>query len=250
MRSKSPRLLTVDLMIPAKSQFVGREHELRLIWSQYKAAGDGNARVVLLVGELGIGKTRLLNEVAYRAMHDGATVLRGEASDSEGMPPYLPFLEALGRYIRATPLDQLREQVGAAPLILASILPELTGRLGELPAASSLPSDQNRLRLYEAIGSFLEVISTSHPLVLTLDDLQWADSASLDLLCHIIRYQPKTKLLVVGSYREGEMGRNVALDRAIVELRRQRALTQVRVDPLSAEEIEAIAISYLGGPIS
>src|SRR5437588_10998743 len=202
MRSMSSRLLTVDHMIPANSRFVGRDHELQLILSQYQVTREGSARVVLLVGELGIGKTRLLDEVAARALHNGAIVLRGEASDSEGMPPYLPFLEALGRYIRATPLDQLREQVGIAPQVLASILPELTGRLGELPAAYTLPPEQKRLRLYEAIGSFLELISTSHPLVLTLDDLQWADSASLDLLCHIIRHQPKAKLLVVGSYRE------------------------------------------------
>ena len=166
MRSMYPRLLEVNHLIPAHSQFVDRQHELGLIWSQYKAAKDGSAKVVLLVGELGIGKTRLLDEVAYRALHDGAIVLRGEASDFEGMPPYLPFLEALGQYIRATPLDQLREQVGVAPQVMASILPELTGRLGELPANYLLLPEQKRLRLYEAIGSFLEAISASHPLVL------------------------------------------------------------------------------------
>lgn len=249
MRSM-PHRSVVDGMIPARSPLVGRKDELQLIWSQYRIAMNGNARVVLLAGELGIGKTRLLDEIADRALPEGATVLQGEASDSEGMPAYLPFLIALGRYIRAIPLDQLREQVSVAPQILASILPEISGRLGELPATYSLPQEQKRFRLYEAIGSFLEAISTSRPLLLTLDDLQWADSASLNLLCHIIRYQPEAKLLVVGSYREGEVSRNTALDHAIIELGRQRVLTRVKIDPLSEDEIEELAVNYLKGPIS
>lgn len=249
MRSM-PHRSVVDGMIPARSPLVGRKDELQLIWSQYRIAMNGNARVVLLAGELGIGKTRLLDEIADRALPEGATVLQGEASDSEGMPAYLPFLIALGRYIRAIPLDRLREQVSVAPQILASILPEISGRLGELPATYSLPQEQKRFRLYEAIGSFLEAISTSRPLLLTLDDLQWADSASLNLLCHIIRYQPEAKLLVVGSYREGEVSRNTALDHAIIELGRQRVLTRVKIDPLSEDEIEELAVNYLKGPIS
>ena len=95
----------------SSSQFVGRQRELELIWNQYEAARSGSARIVLMVGELGIGKTRLLDEVATRTIQDGAIVLRGSASESEGMPPYLPFLEALGRYIRTTPLNELHKQI-------------------------------------------------------------------------------------------------------------------------------------------
>jgi len=163
------------------SQFIGRQHELTLIWNQYKVACTGSARVVLLSGEPGIGKTRLLEEFTALAVEDGATILQGSASDFEGMPPYLPFLEAFGQYIRITPLELLREQVGTSPQILASILPELATRLGELPATYQIPPEQARLRLYEAIGTFLDAISTSNVLVLTLDDLHLADAASLDL---------------------------------------------------------------------
>lgn len=232
------------------SQFIGRQHELTLIWSQYKVASTGSARVVLLSGEPGIGKTRILEEFTALATDDGATILRGSASDFEAMPPYLPFIEALGQYVHATPPDRLREQVATAPQILASILPELTTRLGELPATYQIPPEQARLRLYEAIATFLEAISASNVLVLTLDDLHLADSASLDLFCYIMRHQLKARLLVLGTYHESELDRTPALHRAVNELDHLRILTTIALTPLSTKEIEALAVSYLGGPIS
>lgn len=232
------------------SQFVGRQHEMASLLNQYEAAKSGWTKVVLLAGEVGIGKTRLLDEFASRVAEDGAAVLQGSASDSEGMPPYLPFLEALGRYIRATPLHTLSEQIVVAPQILASILPELATRMGDFPTAYPLLPEQTRLRLYEAIGMLLEAISVPHMLVLTLDDLHWADTSSLDLLCYIAHHHTKAKLLIVGTYREGELDGNTALERTVTELARQRILAKIEVGPLSATESEALAVSYLDGSIS
>src|SRR5450631_3555434 len=99
------KLLTEYTIATSAPQFVGRQREIKSLWNQYKAARGGSARVALLVGELGVGKTRLLDEFALRAKKDGAIVLRGGTSESEGMPPYLPFLEALGQHIRETPLS-------------------------------------------------------------------------------------------------------------------------------------------------
>src|SRR5437588_9666592 len=84
---------------------IGRQQELTLAMQRYEAARHGQAHVVLVAGAPGIGKTSLLNEIAARATHDGAIVLRGGASEAKGMPPYLPFLEALGSYIQETSLD-------------------------------------------------------------------------------------------------------------------------------------------------
>ena len=182
MSIEYPLSAVATLAPHATSRFVGRHHEMEVVSRQYEEVRNGCAAVVLLVGEQGIGKSRLLHEFARQAWHDGATVLEGGASEAEGMPPYLPFLEALGRYILEAPLDQLREQVQPAAHILATILPELATRLGELPAPHPLPPEQVRLRLYEAVGTFIEKMSAPHALVLALDDLQYADSASLDLL--------------------------------------------------------------------
>jgi predicted ATPase len=250
MAAQHTQTLVLDRTASSTAQFVGRQAELAFIWNQYEAAKGGRTRVVLLVGELGIGKTRLLDEVAARAVSDGATVLRGGASESEGMPPYLPFLEALGKHSRLTPIDQLREQVGATPQVLASILPELALRLGGQPGFYALPPEQARLRLYEAVGSFLEAISAAQVVVLTVDDLHWADSASLDLLRYITRHHAHARLLVLGTYREGEIDRNPALEGAVNEFVRQRGLTKIAVEPLTLEEIEALAVSYLAAPVS
>ncbi len=239
---------------------VGHQREMALLWDQFEAAARGRTHVVLITGEPGIGKTRLLDEMAARAERVGATILRGEASEAEGMPPYLPFLEALGRYVRTAPVDQLREQVSLEVTPLAGILPELATRLGELPPAYPLPPEQARLRLYEAVGSFLAAMATpasppttgkvARGVLLVIDDLHWADAASLGLLCHVVRHQPTAWLLILGTYREGEVGQNPALERALTELTRLRALTTLALTPLQADEIATLAANYLGGPIA
>ena len=105
---------------------VGRQREAALLWSRFETATSGRCDVTCVTGEPGIGKTHLLEEMAARAARSGAVVLWGNASAAEGMPPYLPFLEALGQYIQMTTPDRLHDQVGPAAPILVTILPELT----------------------------------------------------------------------------------------------------------------------------
>jgi tetratricopeptide (TPR) repeat protein len=165
------------------------------------------------------------------------------------MPPYLPFLEALGSYIRVTPPEQLRDQAGTMAPVLATILPELTVALGELPGSYPLPADQARLRLFEAVGLFLASLAGISPLVLLLDDLQWADPATLDLLRHVARQQSTARLLILGAYRAGELAGNPALERTLLDLHRARLLTSLIIGPLVEEEIATLAAARLGLPV-
>jgi DNA-binding NarL/FixJ family response regulator len=228
---------------------VGRVRELSILRSQVEVAADGRASVVLVAGEPGIGKTRLMEEAATRAANEGVVILRGGASQAEAMPPYLPFLEALGQHVRATAPERLREQAGETASILARILPELATRLGALPADYPLPPDQARLRLYEAVGAFLAAIASSSALILLLDDLHWADSATLDLLCYMLRSQPDARLLVLGAYRDGESADNPAFERAVAELNRLRLLRTVTLGPFPPEDIATLAVQHLGIPL-
>jgi predicted ATPase/DNA-binding CsgD family transcriptional regulator len=230
--------------------FVGRQWELALVTKCYEASRQRHTQVVLLAGEPGIGKTRLLDEIARRAADDSAVVLHGGTSEAEGMPPYLPFLEALGRYIQDAPLDRLREQVASLSPVLVSILPELAMRLGDVAAPLPLLPEQARFRLYEAVGAFLQSIGLSDVVVFLFDDLHWADTASLDLLCHLARRQSRARLLLVGAYRDCELVHNAALTRTIAELTRQRMLTIVPIEQLSRQEIESLALDALGAPLS
>lgn len=232
-----------------QSPLTGRQQELHQLWTLFEASTTGHTQIVFVSGEPGIGKTRLLQEVATRAEEVGALVLRGGASEAEGMPPYLPFLEALGGYIRTAPREQLRIHAGPMAPILATILPELTLVLGELPLSYPLPAEQARLRLYEAVGMFLAAIATTAPIVLLFDDLQWADPASLDLLLHMARQHSSTRLFLLGTYRTDELVGNPALERTLLDLHRARLLTSLTIGPLTEEEIAALATAVLGIPV-
>jgi DNA-binding CsgD family transcriptional regulator len=238
-------------MRPERS-FVGRQRELALLQDRFAAATNGQANVVLVTGDAGIGKTRLLREMVAHAARDGATVLWGDASEAAGMPPYLPFLEALGPYIRAAPREQLHEQIGFGANTLATILPEIVERLGELPPGCSLPAAQAQLRLYEAIGAFLEAIAAAAPTgaILVLDDLQWADPTSLDLLCYIAQHLPAARLLFLGAFRDDESAPHLAFARALNQLTRLRMLTTITLSPLQSGEAAALAAGYLGGMVA
>ncbi len=228
---------------------IRKQNQLELIWKHYARARTGKAGIVMVAGGPGTGKTYLLEHFAARAAQEGALVLRGHGSQADGMPAYLPFLEALGPYIRRAPSEDLYQQTALAPAILARLFPELALRLGELPAPYSLHPQQQRLRLYEAVGAFVEAISMTQPLLLLLDDFHLADDESCSLLCYLVRHHPRARLLILGAYREGDHQRNPALVRAITELTCQRALATCKVQPLSPGDVESLAHAYLGQPI-
>ena len=237
------------MSLPAFSQqstLIGRQRELSLLWQRYEASVAGQMTITLVSGEPGIGKTRLLNEVATRAAAAQACVLRGSATEAEGMPPYLPFIEALGQYIRAAPLDDLRARIGANAPLLASLLPEAQARLGEQPATVRLAPEQARFRLYEAIGEFLAAIASAQPLLLVFDDLHWTDPATLDLLCYIAAHERGARLMILGGYREGAATHPQAFERMLATLHRLRVLTVVTLSSLSTGDIAQLAQSYLG----
>lgn len=227
---------------------IGRQRELDKLVSLFAQTKRGQAQLVLVRGEAGIGKTRLLDSFAQALTEENAVVLRGGASRAEGMPPYLPFLEALSPYIRAASPETLLNQSGEYAAILATILPEFLMRLGDMPPAYPLPPEQSRIRLFEALAIFLKAISLPYGLGLLLDDLHWADPASLDLLVYIARNQKDAPLLIVGAYRDSPSDRSPVLDKTIAELARLRVLNVVTLGPLTRDEIRQLVRRTLDAP--
>ncbi|MEX0787727.1 MAG: AAA family ATPase, partial [Anaerolineales bacterium] len=227
------------------ARLVGRSQELELLWALYLSAREGGSPVALLVGEPGIGKTRLLDEVGTRAAEAGARVLRGGASEEAGMPPYLPFLEALGQAIRSTEENELRRSAGSTASTLSEILPEIIPRLRIPAERHPLPAEQALYRLYEAVGSLVAGLAATRPLVILLDDLHWADSSSLALLSYLSGHRNSPGLFLIGAYREGEAAGSPSFERTLAELSRHRRLHVLRLGPLSEEEIAGLAAAIL-----
>jgi len=231
-------------MSPASrpSPFVGRERELALLHDNLEAATRGERRVALISGEAGIGKTRLLGEFAESARHEGWSVLSGHAYDSEGMPPYLPFIEALQVHVRATSPDDLREQLGTGAADISLLLPELRRRLPDLPQSIAIGGDEQRYRLFEAVCDFLDAIARAAPagLILCFDDLHWADESSLLLLEHLARRPPQAPMLVLATYRDTGLEVSRPLARLLEELMRRPHVQRLDLRRLETEEVGAL----------
>ena len=163
---------------------------------------------MLLAGDAGIGKTTLTAELALGVHDAGAIVLAGR-SPRETVVPYQPFLEALRHWALNAALTDLRASTREYGVELARLIPELRRRAPELPPPPQDEPETERYRLFEAVVGLLTELSRSAPVLLVLDDLQWADRPTLLLLRHLARATNPARLLILGAYRATERGRHV-----------------------------------------
>ncbi|HEY7294723.1 MAG TPA: AAA family ATPase, partial [Dehalococcoidia bacterium] len=204
-----------------RTPFVGRRRELTALLSHLEVAAAGHGGVMLVAGEPGLGKTRLLGEQAART---GWLVLSGRAYDGEGLPPYLLFTEALRGYVRTCTNDELQEWLGRAAAEVALLVPEVCERLPDLTQGPSLSPEHERYRLFESVCDVLIALAhgrESSGLLLLLDDLHWADKPSLLLLQHLARRVTGARLLVVGAFRREDLGNEHPLLDLLATLRRE-----------------------------
>ena len=220
---------------------VGRAAAFTQLVASFQQARQGQPQAGLVVGEAGIGKTRLATEFVAWARAQGADVLSGHAFEMGGRLPYQPLVEALRpRLEEENAPEDLLEDLWLAEL--SRLLPELRVRYPDLPA----PSEDEltaKGRLFEAVARLLDALARSAPLVLLLEDLQWLDGASLDLLRYLGRYWKGhgTRVLLLGTVRSGELELNPQLSAQLADLGRDLPLTRVPLQPLSqAETIQLV----------
>ena len=169
-----------------RSLFVGREESLGWLRAQLSGAQAGSGRLAVIVGDPGIGKTRLTSELARAAHEDGAAVLLGRCHE-ELLVSYQPFVEAFGWYVAAVSPEVLLDQLGTDGGELTRLVPELARRLPDLSDPVSSDSEGQRFRLFEAASSLVADVSRSWPVVMLLEDLHWADKPTALLLTHLVR---------------------------------------------------------------
>jgi len=234
----------------AWGRFIGRAEEMVALRAAIDAALGGQASLVMVAGEPGIGKTRLAEEAgSYGRLH-GAQVLVGRCYEGESASPYSSFVEVLREYISTRLDDALKAEMGDKAPDLAKLVPEIRDRIPDLPPSPAVDPKEERLRLFNAVTSFLVNASKADPIMLHLDDLHWADKPSLLLLQHLVRRFKGSRLMVVGTYRDVELDRRHPLSAVLGELRRERLYQRVLLRGLSESEvkelIEAISQQQIG----
>jgi class 3 adenylate cyclase len=220
--------------------FVGRQKEMEQLRERLADAFSGRGSVVMVVGDAGIGKTRLLQEFATYARLRGAQVLWGAAYQGEARLPYGPFAEALQEYVSRTSVETLRRAATEGSSVLVPLAPELKAKLPDLPEPSPVPPEAEAYRLFQEATEFLLNASTSAPVLLVLEDLQWADKGTCSLLQHLARRPAGSRLLVTISCREAELERGHHLREALVHVRRESGFWELPLKGLRESEVREL----------
>ena len=226
-------------------RFVGRSEELGRLESGLEAAVGGRAAALLVAGEAGVGKTRLVAELSASVRRRGVSSLIGACLDvEEGRLPFGPFIEALRPRLRELDTDARHELLAAGGGELARVLPELASGSEEKESAASalVPG-----RLFELTLGLLSRLATAAPVLLVVEDLHWSDRSTRDLFAFLVRNLAGERVLLVGTYRTDELYRGHPLRPFLAELERGRRLEHLELKPFTREELSEQLTGILGG---
>jgi len=238
--------------ISAATPFVGRGNESSLLIGLIARLSAGTGHTVLIGGEPGIGKSRLMREVARHADAQGLLTLTTNCYEIERAMPYQPVIDLVTRALDVVPAAALR---GLPPVLLAelaALVPEVGERFPRLPQLSNDFPQARQARLPRAVGQLLEASSDGRPSLLMVDDIQWADDASAQVFHYLARHAARRPVLVIYAYRDEDVDSDERLAQLVQSLRRETGahhLPLARLDSVDTERlVAALADSSLGGP--
>ncbi len=220
----------------------GRDAELEALRRELDQARTGR-RFVLVGGEPGIGKTRLVSEFAAEAHSRGASILFGRTRDGLAKP-YLPFVEAFGHCLEHTTQETLAGAPGELSE-LARLVPEASDRLGESTYRKDSPASE-QFALFKAALSLLRLVSREAPLVLVLDDLHWADESTLLMLQYLLGGRGEFEGVILATYRPTDLAPDGSLSRTLAQLGREPGFSRVELAGLSDSETLSVLTDLAG----
>ena len=240
------------LSFPSTSGFIGRERELAALRTRITQVSAGVGGITMLTGEAGIGKSRLARGFALSAERLGATVLVGRCLEGEWQPPYRPWVEALTDHVRTSSTASLQRDLGSAASALAQLVPQIRVRLPDLLVPAALGTDDERLRVHDAIAQVVLTIALQKTLLIVLDDLNWADRDSLGVLHHLGRVIGQARVLLLCAYRDPELGLTVEhpLLATLARLRREVEFQDLHLTGLRSEEVAMYLEETAGQSVS
>ncbi len=231
---------------------VGRTPEIELLESVLHTVQQGTGQAVLLTGEAGVGKSRVVADLRRKAMLDEWTILAGYCFERDTVFPYAPLIDALRAYIGPQPIAGVAGLMGVLAAELVKLLPELALVIANLQPTSPLDPEAEKRRLFEALLQFLARLTQTPrrtPLLLILEDLHWCDETSLDFLHLLARRLAAFPILLLITYRREEV--SPGLHRLLAQLGRERLGREVVLEPLTRTEVNTMiqAIFDLKHPV-
>jgi predicted ATPase len=229
---------------------IGRHDELEELVSLLgvrapDGAGPGVARAVLLAGDAGVGKTRLLTELRDVAIGEGWQVVAGHCLDfGDSALPYLPFSEVMGRL--TTELPELVESITGERPVLRALQP---GRRTMQGAEQDASAAVGRADLFDAVLALFEAMSKVAPLLLVIEDAHWADTSTRDLLSFLFSRPSDGRVAIVASYRSDDLHRRHPLRRATAEWGRIPGITRMQLEPLPPRAVRSLVKQLHPAPL-
>ena len=247
-----------------QAELVGREEEISLMRRAFKQVQNGQHRVVFISGEPGIGKTRIARDFTrWCEESQQATILWGYCYEMSGQLPYQPIVDAINAHAQTCSPEKLRSMLGTNASDLAKIVPEIRLKLPELPEPEPLGPEPERRNLYNAVARYFNTLALERPFILVLDDLQWADAATLQLLNFLTVQGGVSPFESVSGnvknnslpfymllYRAGEVYETHPLRGLIAALQRNGVGEELRLQRLSEEEVQQLLMNMARQPVT
>ena len=221
---------------------VGREKELASLRECWQEAETGQGRLVLISGEAGVGKTRLIEEFSHHQRWQGVRVLWGRCYEFERVLPYQPVAEALRTILSTVTSAEVADLPARIIAEVARLAPEIAERFPSLETPASISFEQEQARLFDGVARFLSKLSSHGALLIVLEDLHWASESTLQLLHYLTRHLADCRLLMVGTLRPEVIGVEHPLSSLQRQLTREQLVKPLPLSRLSAKAVEAMVI--------